>query len=297
MLDLRFNTFINLCQTLNYTKTAELLHISQPAVTQHIQYLQETYGLKLFEYKGRKLEPTLQGRQLYQHLIMLQATAKNILQEIKDNHLHQIRIVSTFTIAEYIMPDIIRKYILRYPEDHFSMKIKNTTQAFEDLHEGLADFILVEGYFDKSLYNYKLLKHTEMILVAHPDHPLAKMKEATLEQVLQYDLIIREKESRLRGILPMGLSKFNYSYDSFKRVIEVGNMNIMKKLALKQAGICFLHEEVVQEELCHKQLVHIPIQQFDLKRELNMVWLQDIQLDDKIDFWVEAIINSLNRKN
>ncbi|MFR5599472.1 MAG: LysR family transcriptional regulator, partial [Holdemania filiformis] len=83
MLDYRLKTFLLLSKTLNYTKTAQQLHMSQPAVSQHIRYLEQTYNIKLFEYYNRRLQLTEMGQQFYQQVLALEVQSQDIIERLR----------------------------------------------------------------------------------------------------------------------------------------------------------------------------------------------------------------------
>ena len=109
MLDFRVDTFIELCRTRNYTKTAENLHMTQPAVSQHIKYLEEFYGCKFFNYNKKVLTITEQGEALYKYLLTMSSDANKIREEIKNIDISKknLHFGATFTIGEFIIPKII----------------------------------------------------------------------------------------------------------------------------------------------------------------------------------------------
>ena len=83
MLDYRLKTFLLLSKTLNYTKTAQQLHMSQPAVSQHIRYLEQTYNIKLFEYYNRRLQLTEMGQRFYQQVLALEVQSQDIIERLR----------------------------------------------------------------------------------------------------------------------------------------------------------------------------------------------------------------------
>lgn len=275
MLDYRLETFLILGKTLNYTRTAEILHMSQPAVSQQIRYLENHYGFKLFEYYNRHLQLSELGKILYQKILSLENESQNILRELSDkkNEQKRIRFDCTFTLGEYILPPLLCRWIKKDPTLKICMRIKNTSECLEALDQGDVDFVLVEGFFNKASYDYRLIKQTHMALVVPSCHPLTFQKNVKLQDLLQYSLVIRQKESRERGILPAGLAEHNYSYDSFANLIECGSMNIMKELIKDNCGIGFLHEDIIQKELHDGTLKEIILDDFKLSREMNMIYL------------------------
>ena len=153
------------------------------------------------------------------------------------------------------------------------MRIAGTTACLEALDQGEIDFALVEGFFDKAVYESRLIKMTHMGLVVPVGHPLTQKKDVMLNDLIDYPLVVRQKESRMRGILPTGLAEHNLSYESFAGLVQCGSMNVMKTLIKNGCGIGFLHADIIHPELLEGTLVEIPVNDFVLKRELNMVYL------------------------
>ena len=106
MLDYRLKTFLLLSKTLNYTKTAQQLHMSQPAVSQHIRYLEQTYNIKLFEYYNRRLQLTEMGQRFYQQVLALEVQSQDIIERLRQEQEHRrlLRFDCTFTFGGYILP-------------------------------------------------------------------------------------------------------------------------------------------------------------------------------------------------
>ena len=115
MLDYRLKTFLLLSKTLNYTKTAQQLHMSQPAVSQHIRYLEQTYNIKLFEYYNRRLQLTEMGQRFYQQVLALEVQSQDIIERLRQEQEHRrlLRFDCTFTFEMCIRDRANRKEQLR----------------------------------------------------------------------------------------------------------------------------------------------------------------------------------------
>ena len=137
MLDFRVNTFIELCRTKNYTKTAENLHMTQPAVTQHIKYLEEFYKCKLFNYNKKVLTITEQGKMLYKYLLTLSSDERKMQEEILEVSClkRTLNFGATLTIGEYAMPKIIEGLSRKFPDININFKIRDTKELLEDLQK------------------------------------------------------------------------------------------------------------------------------------------------------------------
>lgn len=299
MIDFRHETFLALCEIKNYTKTAEYLHITQPAVTQHIQYLEDKYNCKLYHYENKKLTLTVQGEQLRKLLIKIVADITHFKRNIENNDFSKESIVfgATLSIGEYIMPKTLTDLIEKNPKLNIHMEINNTQILLEKLWKGEIDFAIVEGVFDKSNYHSLLFSLERFIPVCAANSILAN-KTLDFIKLLQSPLIIREKGSGTREILENLLKQYNYTLNSFKNHIEIGNMSVIKKLVTNNLGITFLYEVVAKSEIDQGSLSKIKIPGFDVTREFNFVFLKDSYFESKyleyFQMMKEAYLKSMN---
>ena len=150
----------------------------------------------------------------------------------------------------------------------------------EKLRKGEIDFAVVEGVFDKSDYHSMLFSLEKFVPVCAPKSFLANQK-VDFSEILQSSLIIREEGSGTRQIFENILKQYNYSINSFKNFIEIGNMAAIKNLVASNIGITFLYEIVAQKEIQQGQLSKIDIFGFDITREFNFVFLKDSVFQSK----------------
>lgn len=273
MLDFRTNTFLVLCKNRNYTKTAKELCITQPAVTQHIQFLEREYQVKLFMQEGKKLHLTEAGKQLQLTL----TTMKNDEQHMRMVMLaqkkgkKQIIFGATLSIGEFVLPQKLHLYIEKHPDTELHMRVNNTRELLLQLQEGSIEFAFIEGYFQKTEYDYTVFSSEAYIPVSSPGYRFSKLPEI-LEDLLSCPLIIREEGSGTREILEKTLDSKNLSVLDFEKVMEMGNMNAIKYLIKQGDGITFLYEAAITEELLKKELIQIPLKNFSITHEFYFVW-------------------------
>lgn len=276
MLDFRHETFLTLCFCGSFTKAAELLHITQPAVSQHIKYLEEFYGCKLFDTTNRQLKLTHQGELLKEYTMTVSADSKHIKENISAVNMDtmQFSFGATLSIGEYVMPEILSGLLKKYPEMKIHMSVENTRALLEQLNKGELDFIVVEGLFDKSQYDSTLFSYEKFIPVCSPKSEYAN-SEADFWQITKSRLILREQGSGTREIFENILQKKNYSLQSFDKVIEIGNMAAIKKMVADNIGITFLFEVAAKKEIDAGTLSVINISDFNEIREFNFVLLKN----------------------
>ncbi|NLL39039.1 MAG: LysR family transcriptional regulator [Clostridiales bacterium] len=276
MLDFRHETFLTLSHCGSYTKAAELLHITQPAVSQHIKYLEEFYGCKLIDTSNRKMRLTVQGELLREFAMTVFADSKHFKQNISSINTENLQFSfgATLTIGEYIMPDILSRLLTKYPAMKIHMSVANTQLLLERLNSGELDFVIVEGLFDKSEYDSTLFSLERFIPVCSPESEFAK-GEVSFQEITKSRLILRERGSGTREIFENILQKNNYSLHAFEKLIEIGNMAAIKKMVSMGLGITFLFEAASRQEIDRGSLSVIKLSGFSEQREFNFVLLKN----------------------
>ncbi|PUU87096.1 LysR family transcriptional regulator [Halanaerobium sp.] len=275
MIDFRHQTFLQLCQIKNYTKTAEKLHVTQPTVTQHIKYLEEYYDIKLFNYSGKKLSLTEAGKKLYQYTERMAADSKEIAKAVSNKSSKQsIKFGATLSIGEFVMPDILNQAMSENPELNFDMLVENTTTLLEKLKAGEINFAVLEGFFDKTKFGYHLFSKEKFIGICSTDSKLSR-KKITIDELLDSRLILREGGSGTREILEQILYTNNLNPESFTSYLEIGNLNAIKTLVAENKGISFIYQAAAENYLKKNKISALKIKGFNIKREFNFVYLKD----------------------
>lgn len=275
MLDYRHETFLTVADCNSFTKAAEMLHITQPAVSQHIKFLEDLYGCKLFDTANRKTMLTTQGELLKEFVTTVYSDAKHLKDNISavETETMQFSFGATLSVGEYVMPRVLSRMLIKYPELKFHMSVANTQILLERLNHGELDFIVVEGLFDKSEYDSTLFSMEKFVPICSPESKLAKGKKR-FSDITDNRLILRERGSGTREIFENILQKNNYSLHAFDKVIEIGNMAAIKKMVTNNLGISFLFEVAAKKEIDDGSLALIDIAGFSEQREFNFVLLK-----------------------
>ena len=243
MIDNRIRTFLALCRNMNYRRTAEELNLTQPAVTQHIQYLESEYGCSLFSYDRRTLRLTKEGELLKNYAENVLYQERKMLEKLRTSGQKTLSIGATKTIGEYVIPPMIKRY-LDDSEKNITVDVDNTDRLLRRLKNGELDFALVEGFFDSNEFASRLFRHEPFIGICGKGHRFAG-KTVALEEVFSEDLLIREKGSGTRTILEQLLGEHNYTVWKFRRVICISSFGLMTDLISNGIGITFAYEAVL----------------------------------------------------
>ena len=272
MLDFRVETFLAVCQTMNFTRAAEQLHITQPAVSQHIHALEEQYSTKLFRSQGKQLQLTESGRLFFRTAAAMHHDDLRLREALhQENTRRRLRFGATLTIGEYIMPGPLHRLLEREPDIQLYMLTANTQELLKLLDQGELDFAIVEGYFDKQAYDSLVYCTQRYIPVCSAEHPFSHPVRR-LEDLLEERLLVREPGSGTRNVLERALEVRNLSVRNFRRVTELGSLNLIKSLACAGAGISFFYQPVVQQELEAGKLREIPLEDCSIYHDFTFLW-------------------------
>lgn len=295
MLDYRLETFLHLCTTMNYTRTARELHMTQPAVTQQIQYLEDYYKNKLFLYRNRKLELTQAGEELYRFSLGLKSSSDRLKRGLSKpiDQVRELSFGATLTIGEYIMPRLLVELDQDHPELRLSMKVANTASLLRELELGLIDFALVEGHFNREKYDCHLFSKEEFIGISSPgrfgDRPL------DLEALSSETLILREIGSGTREILEQILYEKNLNISNFAKITQIGNIRGIKEMVERDRGISFLYEKAVREDIDQGRLGRINIRDFNIFRDYNLIFLKNNLYREELLFWYQYLLKTFRK--
>ena len=172
MLDYRTKTFLTVCKTLNFTTAAKQLNITQPAVSQHIHFLEKQYNTTLFAYKNKELSLTPSGEILYKHLLAMKNNEQAIMNEINNitSYIETLSIGVTMTIGEYAIIDKLANFIQNHPEINIHLHYGNTSKLLELLDQGQISMAIVEGNYPKENYFHIKYSTEDYIAVCATSH-------------------------------------------------------------------------------------------------------------------------------
>ncbi len=279
MLNYRLETFLTVCDTMNFSRSAELLHITQPAVTQHIHYLEHTYGCKLFQYENRRLRKTSSALILEQYARTMKINEENLVRQLKNNLIRKLNIGATKTIGECVISRYAEKFVA-CEGNELSLIVDNTVHLLNLIDEYKLDFALIEGSFDKKKYGYTFFSKEPFVGICAPDHPFAG-KEISVPELLQQTILCREEGSGTRAILENTLLDFNESISHFKRSICISSFPIILDYVRKGIGISFVYEVLAKQA----GLPVFTIESCCIEREFNFVYLKNTGAEEKIAYF------------
>ena len=283
MLDFRTDTFLTVCQTMNFTAAAKQLNITQPAVSQHIHFLEEQYNTSLFIYRNKQLFLTHSGEILRKHLLTMKNDEKAIMEELKSNFtgIETLSIGVTMTIGEYAIVDKLANFLIQHPEINFHLHYGNTFQLLKLLDNGQISMAIVEGNYPKENYSHKKYSTEDYIAVCAASHNFVTDHPYTISDLVCERLLVREEGSGTRNILEQSLIARGFRISDFPHYTEVENMHTIIGLLKRDCGISFLYKIAVENELKSGILKEISLDDFKMQHDFDIIWEKHSIYTDK----------------
>ena len=273
MLDHRIETFLAVCETMNFTRAAEKLRLTQPAVSQHIRWLEERYRARLFCYQGKRLSLTSAGEVLQSTALTMEHDAAYLRKKILHAGERPPAPVfgATLTVADFALPRHLSQWLRQDGQRTLRMVVGNTSELLAMLDAGEIDFALVEGYVPHKAYTSRLFSREEYIAVCGPDFPLPQGPLA-LKNLLACRLILREEGSGTRSVLEKHLEARGLSVGDFALRVEAGSLHAIKELAADGCGITFLYRRAARRELEEGRLRALSLTDLQICHEFRLVF-------------------------
>lgn len=266
--------FASVAQTLNYSKAAEELHISQPTVSVQVQKLEEDLGIDLFEQIGKKIYLTEAGQTLYSYakkIFGLSDIAKEAIQDLRGLKKGSISVGASTTAGIYILPKISRSFEQQNQGVEINLTIYNS-QVIQDLvlSNQLEYAIIGDGVgtIPNDLFKQSICED-ELVAIVSPEHPLAQVGNITIEDLLKQRLVIRQKGSSTRDILEERARKLNLE---LKASMQFNCVEAIKKAVESKLGVSIVTKHAIASELKSGTLTVINVTGIDLKRKLNLIY-------------------------
>ncbi|CAH9016971.1 LysR family transcriptional regulator [Candidatus Nitrosacidococcus sp. I8] len=266
----QLSIFESVARNLSYTRAAEELFLSQPAVSMQIRQLEDHIGLELFEQIGKKVFLTEAGKELYhysQNMFRELNEAKDILWEIKGGNQGTLTI-AVATTATYFALYLLGCFRQRFPKANISLDVANRESLLRRLDENTVDMVIMGKPPDNEEIIAEPFMENPLVVVAPSHHPLAKKKKIPLEFLLKETFILRERGSGTRSAMELFFSKLNTAIPSS---IEISNNEAIKQAVQAGFGLGVVSQHTLEKELALKRLIILDVDSFPIMRHWYIV--------------------------
>jgi len=285
----QLKVFEAVARHLNYTRAAEELHLTQPAVSMQVKQLEESLGVALFEQLGKRIHLTEAGtevlgyaRSVTQQLDELEA----VLHRMKGLGGGRLRI-SVATTANYFIPTLLGSFSRRYPDVTVSLDVTNRETLLRQLAENTVDLVVMGQPPVEADVEAEAFMDNPLVVVAPPDHPLAKKKKIPLARLQEETFLVREPGSGTRIAMERF---FNERGMKLKTGMEVGSNEAIKQSVQAGLGLGLLSRATIEQELALKRLVVLDIEDFPIMRHWFVVHRQGKRLSAAADAFKRFVL-------
>lgn len=260
MADRRLQVFHAVARHLSFTKAAETLHMTQPAVTFQIRQLEEYFNTRLFDRTHNRISLTDAGSKVYEYadrIFELYGEMENAVRELTGEISGALTIGASTTIAEYMLPTLLGDFKKRYPEVTIHLKVSNSEGIVSMVENNAIDLGVVESPVGNKNLVVETCKRDQLVAIVPPGHPLQDAGAITLSELLVFPFICREEGSGTREVINDYLNHLPDCSSVLKITMELGSPEAVKGAVEAGMGVSVVSRATIQKELRLGTLVEL----------------------------------------
>ncbi|WP_039041476.1 LysR family transcriptional regulator [Sporosarcina sp. ZBG7A] len=296
-MDQALNVFVTVTEKKSFSRAAEDLHMTQPAVSQYIRSLEETMNVRLLERTNKYVRLTKAGEIVYHHakeIVGLYGRMHHLVNDLSHEASGQLSIGASYTFGEYVLPHILARLLEDYPRIQPDVTIGNTAEIADLIMSRQLDVGIVEGRFKENRQlTTQAFAEDRMILVASADHPLS-LKTTAIEwkELIEQTWIIREEGSGTREAVEAVFERYALTP---ARTMQFSSTQPIKEAVEAGLGISLLSEWAVQKEIRYGELVQLPVKDLPFIRQFSIVTSSQYQTK-ALKVFLELLLNNRELK-
>ena len=262
MADRRLQVFHTVARLLSFTKAADALHMTQPAVTFQVRQLEEYFNTRLFDRTHNRISLTEAGNRVYQFadkIFHLYDEMETSVRELTGDISGVLMIGASMTVAEYMLPALLGDFKKQHPQVNIRLRVSNTDSIVTLVEDNEIDLGVVEAPVTNKNLAVELCRADQLVVVLPPDHPLATRSKITVRELLEQPYICREEGSGTREVIQEYLKAAGLAFGDMNSVMELGSPEAIKGAVEASMGISVLSRTTVSKELKLGSLVAVPL--------------------------------------
>ncbi|APZ43910.1 LysR family transcriptional regulator [Acidihalobacter ferrooxydans] len=262
MADRRLQVFYTVARLLSFTKAADALHMTQPAVTFQIRQLEDHFNTRLFDRTHNRVSLTEAGQVAYQfgeRIFELYAEMENAIKELTGDVSGALTVGASTTIAEYMLPSLLGTFKANHPDVNLRLKVSNTEGIVSMVENNVIDLGVVEAPVANKNLLVEVCQDDEMVLVVPADHPLAQRQSVAAKDLAAYAFICREEGSGTREVVTEYLRGQGIDRNEMNECLELGSSESIKGAVEAGMGLSILSRASLSKELSLGLLAAVPL--------------------------------------
>ncbi len=274
MEDHKLKVFCTVAETRSFSKTSEIIHLTQPAVSLQIQALEEIYETKLFDRSSSRVTLTPAGEVLYKYakeILVLYASAEKVIGEMTGLVKGSITIGAGSTIGNYLLPSVISDFRKTHPKIKVHLFVANMQRVIELLNAGNINVGLIEGDVKRQKIVVEKLLSDELLLIVPPHHSWAKRKEVSIAELIEEPFILREAGSGTRQTIEKFLARHGITLQSMKVSMVLGSTQAIKEAVENGLGVSIISRWAARKESKYGTLNMLSFKEEKMVRNFSLI--------------------------
>lgn len=263
MSDRRLKVFHTVAKLLSFTKAAEALHMTQPAVTFQVRQLEEYFNTRLFDRTHNKVNLTPAGERVSEfaeRIFDLYSEMENSVRDLTGEISGALTIGASTTIAEYMLPALLGEFKTRYPDINLRLKVANSEGIVSMVEHNVIDLGVVESPVSNKNLIVEVCHDDQLVVIATPDHELAKRgTKVKAAEIAQFPFVSREEGSGTRDVIMQYLIDENVSPNEMDICLELGSPEAIKGAVEAGMGLTIISRFIIGKELKLKTLCELQL--------------------------------------
>ncbi len=253
MSDRRLKVFHTVAKLLSFTKAAEALHMTQPAVTFQVRQLEEYFNTRLFDRTHNKVNLTPAGERVAEfaeRIFDLYSEMENSVRDLTGEISGALTIGASTTIAEYMLPALLGEFKNRYPDINLRLKVSNSEGIVSMVEHNVIDLGVVESPVSNKNLIVEVCHDDQLVVVAAPDHELVKRgTKVKAAELIDYPFVSREEGSGTRDVISQYLTQEKVNPAKMNFSLELGSPEAIKGAVEAGMGITIISRSIIEKEL------------------------------------------------
>ena len=262
MADRRLQVFHSVAKQLSFTKAAELLFMTQPAVTFQVKQLEEHFNTRLFERSHGRISLTPAGQLVLdysQRILDLSAELETRMADLTGEVSGELLLGASLTIAEFMLPQVLGEFSVRFPQVQARMTVGNSEAIEYRIANHTLDIGLIESPSHLPSLQTQVCCEDELVMICAPGHELAGLAAVTPQQLIDQPYISRESGSGTRQFADRYFAEHGIASDDLNIVMELGSLEAIKGVIERGLGISIVSRATITKELKLASLVAVPL--------------------------------------
>jgi len=262
MADRRLQVFHTVARLLSFTKAAEELHMTQPAVTFQVRQLEEQFNTRLFDRTHNRISLTDAGKRVFEYaerIFHLYSEMDNSVRELTGDISGVLILGASTTIAEYMLPELLGDFKSKHPEVTIRLKVANTDGIVSQVENNDIDLGVVEAPVNNKNLVVEECRTDQLVLIVPPGHELQHEKSVTMNRIAEYPFICREEGSGTREVMIESMQSAGIDPADMRIAMELGSLEAIKGAVESGMGVSILSKATLNKELKLGTLVAIEI--------------------------------------